>query len=164
MSMMDNGRECVALGECRPRHRSRKDTRRWCRGRAGVEHVWTLVCGDWKDRDDVEHGYRNEHEVCVACGRDRKRFWWFDDDRVVRCHCGQLMRRPRGRWRWSSGPWTCGACGYVPSSCLIQVWRDGRYVCDPPRTPCACEIASVRERNRERGVKHNLSARADADD
>ena len=63
-----------------PRHRSRKDTRRWCRGKVGVEHQ-TEVRLDrpaWK-RDDVPDCYRpewwpsswwcNHQEVCTVCNK-----------------------------------------------------------------------------------------------
>lgn len=65
-----------------PRHRSRKNRRRWCRGKVGVEHVLDVrlskhVTAPW--RGDVPACYRaewwptrwwcNHERYCVSCGK-----------------------------------------------------------------------------------------------
>lgn len=72
-----------------PRSRpGRKDRRRWCRGKPGVEHVTTISIHEWRDRSPCgwwtyytlhgsDHGLRIENttwscrhiEQCVACGK-----------------------------------------------------------------------------------------------
>jgi ribosomal protein L37E len=63
--------DCVEVGECRPKHRGTKDTRRWCKGRVGVPHTWEWL----RDRNDAEREQRmglvynriTEHPVCFGC-------------------------------------------------------------------------------------------------
>ena len=35
--------ECIAIGECRPKHRGSKSTRHWCKGREGMAHEYHWV-------------------------------------------------------------------------------------------------------------------------
>lgn len=65
-----------------PRHRSRKNTRRWCRGRTGVEHVLEVRLNKYAEAP-WRHGqppcYRvdwrlngwwcNHERYCVTCGK-----------------------------------------------------------------------------------------------
>jgi DNA-binding XRE family transcriptional regulator len=52
-----------------PRHKSSKDTKRWCRGRIGVEHrkVWADAADRFRTRFNLPY-----YEVlsCVECGRE----------------------------------------------------------------------------------------------
>jgi hypothetical protein len=142
-------RDCVAVGECNVSYRSRKNTKRWCHGDEGVEHVWTVVCTEWNDRQGDEHGYRGEHEVCATCGRERVPYWYWDEKATFRCHCGARMTSTGGRWRVSL--W-CPICRYRPSRyCKTEEWdaliAGFREV--NTYSPCGCEIASNRERRRE---------------
>lgn len=61
----------------RPLHRPRKNRKRWCRGRKGVEHDW----GFWEPGYGPTHLYLNSrvglgrlrelwaYRVCETCGR-----------------------------------------------------------------------------------------------
>jgi hypothetical protein len=54
-------------------YRSRKDTKRWCRGKVGVLHDyrWNRRRYSWRANDFVEE------EICRVCGRHgRIRFGW----------------------------------------------------------------------------------------
>jgi hypothetical protein len=48
----------------------RKDTRRWCRGKQGVEHVWEE--GDWLTFERVGHDIVYVLERCTRCRRHGK--------------------------------------------------------------------------------------------
>lgn len=102
---MDKERECIANGECRPRHQSRKSTKIWCKGREGVEHDWTWV---------------DEYEVPGS-------FWfsWFSrtghvDNRMVireRKVCRTCGQKPyfNGRWRCKMHG-VVERCDHMPSA------------------------------------------------
>lgn len=85
---MDRQRECIALGECRPRHQSKKNTTRWCKGRVGVPHVWLF-----EESPPTRHGaplprtrWRYESVCCFGCGKPER-------GRRVTCrHCGAHKR------------------------------------------------------------------------
>lgn len=136
----DAERDCVAAGECRPPHHSRKDKRRWCRGKPGIEHQWA-----WRRLQDLPNASRppqlsaeqrarlierqglgalSEIEVCEAChkraGQTR-----------LRCHCGALIPSgERGRYRERS----CPACGYRPH------WYPRHGQPRQLRPRCQCEL------------------------
>lgn len=154
---MDKERECIALGECRPRHASRKDTRRWCRGRVGVEHQWQLRGGKLHsvDQKTGELGFTNEREQCAACGREKFRY-----PLPRRCHCGVVMTEPEpsaaqvekwGRARAMRGRRPiCTACHYEPSFDIPEWFVNGAYQPERARTKCECEIAAAKAANREK--------------
>ncbi len=50
-----------------PKHGSRKDTKRWCGGRKGIEHdpVWQYGHGAWGRDQPMEWQYKR----CLICGR-----------------------------------------------------------------------------------------------
>ena len=50
------------------RHVSRKNTRRWCKGKVGVQHVTEPV--DWVAFHGTVYGY----DKCVRCGK-KVRHW-----------------------------------------------------------------------------------------
>jgi ferredoxin-like protein FixX len=63
--------DCVEVGECRPPHRTSKNTRHLCKGRAGIPHAW-----EWRrQRDDLERERRmsltynriTEVPICFGC-------------------------------------------------------------------------------------------------
>lgn len=65
--------------EIDPKHRSSKDTKRWCKGRIGVEHA-----KEWKDhwynfdRDSKRTLASREELACVECNRQfetRRKEW-----------------------------------------------------------------------------------------
>lgn len=156
MKQLDKQRECVALGECRPRHSSKKDTRRWCRGREGIEHHW-----EWRARQlsslrqPGEMGYQVEEEYCRACERPRDRYAFYTLKDRRRCHCGELMRRLEVSYQHPSGPDVscrnaarCDACAYEPSSYLPTVWVNGREELAIPRRRCQCEAAAEKAAKR----------------
>lgn len=73
---MDKERECVELGECRPRHQSSKSTRVWCGGKEGLAHEWTWVDSRqlWNafmfNRNRPDHRMIiQERKVCDRCGK-----------------------------------------------------------------------------------------------
>ncbi len=70
-------------GHCRPSHKSKKDTKRWCKGKPGVEHDYRWVAYEdlpnapYQFKDTSRPDYRNkaelvwEFQVCAACGKQR---------------------------------------------------------------------------------------------
>lgn len=145
---MDKHRECVSEGHCRPRHQSRKNRSRWCKGRVGVEHDW-----QWVDEGDIPNtsfnrsrgkwgerlGYRRERRVCQSCGRQSY-------DTRCRCHCGVLFESDGKRVSWLSATF-CPACDYMKD------WREGRWrgrdcIQQPYKPPCKCESAAASKRGR----------------
>jgi hypothetical protein len=70
-----------------PRIRGRKDTRRWCKGKTGREHVPAIVFRPWYGhtchvlepgswRDMARTGWHCEHvEQCSVCGRILREAW-----------------------------------------------------------------------------------------
>jgi hypothetical protein len=101
--MMDDERD--------PRYRgTRKDRRRWCRGRPLVSHDWRWVnaqtlpnaTSDRRARDPRAHAWRiHERQVCWVCGKY--------GDRRVRCRwCGVVATQP---WWSLLAPSTCASCG-----------------------------------------------------
>lgn len=149
---MDKERACIANGECRPRHMSKKDTKTWCRGRVGVEHRW-----EWRSwwlasvREPSERGYHRQEEFCTACERPRYRdAYWQDKDRAV-CHCGTLMCRVNlarvdGGYGYAV---VCEHCDYLPSRFLPIRYEGGQRVFLAPRKKCRCEIEAEKAAKRE---------------
>lgn len=85
---MDAHRECIAVGECRPRHNSRKDTKRWCKGRVGVPHIW-LFEESVQTRFGVPLAptrWRYESVRCFGCGKPER------GERVTCHYCGAHAR------------------------------------------------------------------------
>lgn len=77
---LDAQRSCVELGECRPRARSSKNTRDWCKGREGVPHAYLWeVDAEWVGRFGPERWVR-QVQRCFGCGRKH----WF----TRRTFCG----------------------------------------------------------------------------
>lgn len=167
MRRTDKLRECVAVGECRPGHRSSKDTRRWCKGRIGVEHQWAWSQSVVKGADAAtgERGFWVEHESCSGCGREKLHWPAFR-----RCHCGTLMQKPEpspaliAKWGRKSasmrnyGPRVCMACGYEPSDEIAEEFVGGTYRKVRPRVPCKCEIEARKASNRIRHDRSNCTA------
>lgn len=67
-----------------PRRRRKKDTRRWCRGKVGVEHQPVIVRDHWGWTADQECGLRD-----WVVGRDPD---WFCFHREVCDNCGKVLR------------------------------------------------------------------------
>ena len=68
--------------ESAPRHRSRKNTRRWCRGKPGVEHEFRRLTWHQLPNRISLRTYQHDTGECVLCR------WLFD----VCEQCGkQLM-------------------------------------------------------------------------
>lgn len=75
---VDRVRACVAIGECRPPARSKKNTKRWCGGKPGREHQWAWVVSSSLPNG---HGWKvallgrqrpstlRERQVCLVCHR-----------------------------------------------------------------------------------------------
>lgn len=87
---VDAQRACVQAGECRPRARSSKNTRDWCKGKPGIPHTWEWVDDPtWRvlrRRDPAEERWREQCRMCFGCGRGR----W---PRRVHCRvCGSPER------------------------------------------------------------------------
>jgi len=74
-----------------PRHATRKDTKRWCRGRVGVEHQYAWQRSRKHDYGRVpppEPGWYIE--ACSLCGRQRNWCWsGWNGTRSRKCICGQ---------------------------------------------------------------------------
>lgn len=87
-----------------PKHRSRKDRRRWCRGKVGVEHERTLIL----DKNRVYHSLRWGHDSAHGawCGWREGHAWsWVDG---VRSWLGT------GEWFWSCAhQYACANCGKI---------------------------------------------------
>jgi hypothetical protein len=71
---VNSDRACIDAGECRPRHRAKKDRKRWCGGKAGKEHAWEMRFSDelpnahaTSRRQPSELG--SLHRFCPTCGR-----------------------------------------------------------------------------------------------
>lgn len=66
--------------EVDPKHRSSKDTKRWCKGRIGVEHatVWKDHWYNFEARSSKRGLASREELACVECGRqfDTRRKEW----------------------------------------------------------------------------------------
>jgi hypothetical protein len=123
---VDKNRECIANGECRPRHRSRKNRSKWCGGHEGREHryVWTDDCelpnahGAAWNRDrwrGEEGGYCNQTELCTVCKKQRG---W----RTV-CHCGFIGKGCL--WGLNQCP-QCGYAPYWPQTALTGLYTRAR--------------------------------------
>jgi hypothetical protein len=148
---VDASRQCVAVGECRPPHRSKKDTRRWCRGKVGVEHQWAWVRRselpnahilsrrresdeDRRDRIAIEGlGKHEEVHVCRSCGKQP--FEWRDV-----CHCGVVMVDVKSEGE-RYGHSECPSCGYDVRWRHKTRWINRKWVLyGEPRPKCACEL------------------------
>lgn len=66
---LDAQRSCVALGECRPRARSNKSTRRWCKGHEGVPHTWLWELDPERHRSGKPSRWVYQRVVCFGCGK-----------------------------------------------------------------------------------------------
>jgi len=67
----------LADGRQVPKHRSHKDTKRWCKGVEGREHDWTVE--EWKhDRNWRARGVQSDRHhsviICRNCRREREIF------------------------------------------------------------------------------------------
>ena len=100
---MDKQRQCIENGECRPRHRSRKDRARLCGGREGREHQWEWVDENtlpnkshWMKDRAVKRHFIRERKVCTVCKRQEG----------SRLRCQLTMKLAEG---WI--PTKCSACG-----------------------------------------------------
>lgn len=153
---MDRTRECIADGHCRPRHRSAKNMRRWCRGRVGVEHSWAWVPlkefrkyrrGDYETHSDgstrryFKGGFwrRVEMQECSACQR-------IGEARRSFCHCGELMvEDERGRFNAILRCPGCGMTNWWP-----QVWSKQKndWIDAPDRPVHQCAVVPVLGRYR----------------
>lgn len=91
----------VAAGESVP-HRSRKNTRRWCRGKVGVEHRPGVRMGRW--------GVYAQAQGYPACRWEEKSHWVYQllaDKRVA-------TWEGTGEWFWRCYHEDhCTACGKV---------------------------------------------------
>jgi hypothetical protein len=60
--------------ETPPRHRSNKDTRKWCRGHRGRAHIvyWRseYYAWAWPPHEGMWHA--NQTLICIACGKHLK--------------------------------------------------------------------------------------------
>lgn len=103
---------CIEVGECRPKHRSSKDTHRWCKGRVDIPHTW-----EWQrqrthleieQRMGLRYNRITEEPVCFGCGK-------IDFRRRHYCRlCGEPWPelhheavQPPHAWRVAP----CGRCG-----------------------------------------------------
>lgn len=69
-----------------PAHRSRKDRRRWCRGKVGVEHVTEV---------QADHGRRGQHTPLCWRSEWMPRDWNCGHQEVC-TNCGKIVRRTLG--------------------------------------------------------------------
>jgi hypothetical protein len=86
------------------RHRGRKNRRKWCRGKVGVEHQSELALN--KNRVYMSTRYGDDHPHGARCGwRERWAWSWLDG---VRCYLRQ------DRWFWSCAHmYSCRNCGKI---------------------------------------------------
>lgn len=64
-------------------HRSKKDTKRWCRGVVGREHIW--IYDEWRRMREFaqKHSIVYSVEVCRVCRKEGRHVWptlWVDED------------------------------------------------------------------------------------
>jgi hypothetical protein len=60
-----------------PKHRSGKDTKRWCRGVPGREHVWLWREWRWSAYFYARNGKVDSEEYCKNCKKLGRRLWGF---------------------------------------------------------------------------------------
>lgn len=63
----------TALPAIRPPSGSKKNTKKWCRGKAGVEHK--PVCRDWSEVKNVTYMRGCKLLICAECSKQLA--WWF---------------------------------------------------------------------------------------
>lgn len=108
--------------------RARKDRRRWCRGKVGVEHVPQIAEGKYLSRKnrcqwrisysrhfDFTWWCRHERH-CVNCGK-------ILDPTVPRAECPEIRPRPEG-------PLPCARCGHPRSEHGSQFPFWNCHLCD----------------------------------
>jgi len=101
-------------------HRSRKNTRRWCRGVPGREHVIGVTPGKNGLYMLARYGADNPHALCRW--HEKHAWTWVDG---VRRWVG------KGDWYWScQHVYTCGECGKVMGDVPGRECPDWK-----PRTP-----------------------------
>ncbi len=145
----DKVRECVAIGECRPPAKSKKDTKRWCGGKPGRTHrfAWvvrdslpnsTRVPGrDWDWR--IENaGHVTEQLVCLTCGQQpwtRTSTGGYGGMRHRCLNCGdadgwdhhdvwKTYETKKGRRRYPGREYSCRGCGQVKNKACGTIWVD----------------------------------------
>lgn len=67
----------LASGAEVPKHRRSKDTKRWCKGIVGREHVWTFE--EWRHSRSFRYAAPLTVELCKNCRREKglvgRRMW-----------------------------------------------------------------------------------------
>lgn len=72
----------TAVPEIRPPSASKRNTKRWCRGKPGVEHK--PVCVGYNEHKGVKFAPDWRLLLCEACGKTLARWWpspWFKGER-----------------------------------------------------------------------------------
>jgi hypothetical protein len=71
-----------------PRHVSKKNTRRWCKGKVGVEHrtEWVRKRETWASYGAGNHWY---NLICKACGKHLDYCWMLGPN--FTCKCGRHL-------------------------------------------------------------------------
>lgn len=81
-----------------PRHRARKDRKRWCRGKVGVEHTPVWRYSKWGQYR------RDRNPEYVMCGWDQR---WLRNLSTNTC-------TRDGKWFYTcSHEWGCSTCGKI---------------------------------------------------
>jgi hypothetical protein len=108
--------------------RAKKDRRRWCKGKIGVEHAWEIKISKWA----IQHRLRwaNASSEHSSCG------WRADHDRI-NTKQGRLWL-PNGEWHWNCvHNHVCANCGKIlehfsgiGKECPDRTPRDESARCD----------------------------------
>lgn len=89
-------RRCITIGECRPRARSSKNTRDWCRGRVGIPHAY-MYDEPANHRYGARDRWVRQEQVCFGCGRQ--------EYRGARTRCRQCGSPPRNIYTGRESGW-----------------------------------------------------------
>lgn len=71
----------LASGSQVPKHRGSKDTKRWCKGVPGREHVW--IWEEWKHSRSFNYDPCVSIAVCKACRRNGNTVQWRGRERLT---------------------------------------------------------------------------------
>lgn len=111
--------------------RAKKDRRRWCKGKAGVEHAWEVQISKWAMHSRLAWGKANEHASCR----------WRADHQRINTTAGRRYLAT-GEWRWQCvHNHVCANCGKI----LEHFSGIGKECPIPrPEKPQECDCYSCR--------------------
>jgi hypothetical protein len=118
----------VIAPEVAPRSRPKKDRRRWCKGKATVEHAWEIKLS----KHAIYWGARNSGSEHRRCG------WRAEHERVN--YADHYEWIPTGEWRWNCvHVHACKNCGKIFEQ---YVGIGSECPIERPPTPAECSCLS----------------------